>query len=150
LPSLVRIHKPSCLACDVTISLATVVPDPKASLTLAFLRLEAITLASHRTSHSCVNLPVHICNVADGARELISYNSRGVSWVAGMTRAYSASQSVCIMAAGGGTGACCARQVHAVGSCARGCRDLTAGHSAWHAADALAPARSQAVNKTTQ
>ena len=28
---LVRIHRPSCLACDVTVSLATVVPDPTAS-----------------------------------------------------------------------------------------------------------------------
>ena len=52
------------------------------------------------------------------------------------------------LAAGSGIGACCARQVHAVGRSARGCWGCIACHSAWHASDTLAPARSQAVNKT--
>ncbi|KAL3134436.1 hypothetical protein ABBQ38_006494 [Trebouxia sp. C0009 RCD-2024] len=48
--------------------------------------------------------------------------------------------------AGGCIGVGCARQVHTVGRRARGCGDFIACHSAWHAADTLAPARSQAVN----
>ena len=68
---LVCIHKPSCLACDVTVSLATVVPDPEASLALAFLGLDWPAIVQHIAASSC-DLPVHIRNVADGAYELIS------------------------------------------------------------------------------
>lgn len=62
----------------------------------------------------------------------------------------SASQLACITAAGGSIGACCAWQVYVAGSCAREYRRRIVCHIAWHAADGLAPPRSQAVNKTAQ